>query len=83
MVATAAAKPDLTMREVATVLGVHLTTVKRMCADGRLDSYRLGGGRQYKVRIRREELDRLRQSDEWREVQSAQGTRRRGDTETA
>ena len=51
---------DLTRRQTADRLGVGLTTVDRLIADGKLESYKLDAGRRAGRRIVRESIERLR-----------------------
>ena len=52
--AVVAAPPDMTIRDVATYLGVTTRTVRTMIADGRLRAYKLGDRI---IRFRRTEVD--------------------------
>jgi excisionase family DNA binding protein len=50
----AASPPDMTLKDVATYLGLSTRTVRQMVADGRLKAYRLGPK---VIRFRRSEVD--------------------------
>lgn len=48
-----------TLDEVAARTGLHIDTVRRWAAEGRIAAFRLGDGDRSPYRITRNELDRL------------------------
>jgi excisionase family DNA binding protein len=52
--------PDLTPKEAATLLNVHVETIRRLIREGVIRAYKLSRGRNASVRITQEAINEYR-----------------------